>query len=146
MSPRSDRFKRQSKLLAGRAHWAIACCLCTLLLWSLALADVDLADFNDDVMRTMGETIKALEADLAANDVRAATADVSISQQGLQYAEDYFNSKGNAADAVGFARSSHALSDEIMQALTLKDFQRALVVTQDLSRSCERCHNVYKQY
>ena len=118
--------------------------LCACAVWTLTWADIDLTDFDDDVMRTMGESIKTLETDIAAHNTQGALATVRISRQGLQYAEDYFSAKGDAPDAVKFARDSRALTDSVLQALRSRDTRKALAATQDLSRSCKRCHDVYR--
>jgi hypothetical protein len=123
---------------------AITVGICTSLVWALALANVDLSDFDDDVMRTMGETMKSLEADIGANNTQAAISDVSISRQGMQYAESYFAAKGDTPDAVKFARDSRILADNVLQALLHHDTRKALAATHELSQSCERCHEVYK--
>jgi cytochrome c556 len=114
------------------------------LLAVAAAADVDLKDFDDDLMKNMGDTIKLLEPDINAKNLDAANQEVAVFTDGFKYVEDYFAAKGNAGDAVQFAHDSRGLTDAVRTALAAKDFDAAAAAARNLSKSCKSCHDVYK--
>jgi hypothetical protein len=122
----------------------IAFALCTSVVCATVWADVNLDDFDDDLMRTMGDTIKLLEPDITANNVQAATDDAQVFSKGFEYVETYFTAKGNAPDAVKFAQDSRALTSKVLQSLSSHDTDAAAAAARDLAHSCKECHDVYK--
>jgi cytochrome c556 len=126
---------RKTAMLAG---------ICAVLLGASAAADVDLKDFDDDLMKTLGETIKLLEPDINAKNLDAANQEVGVFTDGFKWVEDYFAAKGNAADAVKFAHDSRDLTDAVQKALAAKNFDAAAAAARTLSKSCKSCHDVYK--
>ncbi len=111
---------------------------------SLLAADIDLSDFDDDLMRSMDDSIKDLEPVIAAGNVQGAADDVKVLQDGFKWTEEYFTHKGNTADAVGFARKSEELTLAVQKALAAKDLAGAGAAARALSKSCRTCHDVYK--
>lgn len=109
-----------------------------------AAADVDLADFDDDVMRNMDDTVKSLDSHLAMGDAKSAQIDAQTIQQGLHWAEEYFARKGNVRRAVQFAKQTEDLASEIAKAAASSDFKAAQTTYDSLVRSCRACHDVYK--
>jgi cytochrome c556 len=123
---------------------AILTGICAVLLGASAAADVDLKDFDDDLMKNMGDTIKLLEPDINAKNLEAADQEVAVFSDGFKWVEDYFTAKGNAADAVKFAHDSRDLTSAVQKALAAKDFDAAAGAARTLSKSCKGCHDVYK--
>ena len=109
-----------------------------------AAADVDLADFDDDVMRNMDDTVKSLDSHLAMGDAKSAQIDAQTIQKGLHWAEEYFTRKGNVPRAVQFAKQTEDLASEIAKAAAASDFEAAQTTYDSLVRSCRACHDVYK--
>src|SRR5215472_4253378 len=99
-----------------------------VLLGSLASAEtnIDLTDFNDDVMKNMDDTVKSLDSDLAGRDVKSAQADAGSIRDALHWAEDYFTRKGNVEDAVQLARQGESLAADIAKSAASSDFDAAL--------------------
>jgi cytochrome c556 len=126
---------RKTAILAG---------ICAALLGASAAADVDLTDFDDDLMKTMGDTIKLLEPDINAKNLEAADQELAVFTDGFKWVEDYFAAKGNTADAVKFAHDSRDLTAAVRKALAAKDFATAAAAARTLSKSCKSCHDVYK--
>lgn len=104
----------------------------------------DLSDFDEDVMKTMDDTNKSLQPDIAGKNKAAAIEGIGIIQQGLQWTEEYFASKGNAADGVKFAQEGRAHADRVLAALNADDFDAAGAAARDLTKNCRACHDVYK--
>jgi hypothetical protein len=110
---------------------------------TFAVADIDLSDFDTDVMRGMDDTIKILEPDISAKNVQAASDEAKSLLEGFKWTEDYFAQR-NTADAVQYARDSQALTKEILDHLAKQDFDNASLSARRLSKSCKTCHDVYK--
>ncbi len=110
-------------------------------LWA---ADIDLSDFDDDLMRSMDDSIKDLEPVIGAGNTQGAGDDTKVILDGLKWTEEYFAAKGNTADAVGFARKAEDLTLAVQKALAAKDTEGALTAARTLSKSCKTCHDVYK--
>jgi len=123
---------------------AIVFGICAAAVCTAVWADVDLNDFDDDLMRTMGETIKILEPDIAAKNAQAARDDAQVFSKGFEYVETYFTAKGNTPDAVKYAQDSRALTDKVLKALSSNDTDAAAASARDLAHSCKQCHDVYK--
>src|SRR5437762_14047222 len=74
---------------------------------------LDLSDFNDDVMRDMDDTMKRLDSDIATRDAKTVASDSASIREGLGYALEYFTKKGNAEDAVRWARQGRDLIEAV---------------------------------
>jgi cytochrome c556 len=110
----------------------------------VVLAEIDLKDFDDDLMRDMDTAIKDLEPVVGAKNAVAATGDAELLRDGFKQTEDYFAKKGSAPDAVEFARKSEELTVAVLKDITANDFDAAANSARALSKSCRACHDVYK--
>jgi hypothetical protein len=127
--------------IARRALAAASFMLGTLA-W--ASTNIDLTDFDDDVMQNMDDTVKSLDSDLASHDAKSAQADAGTIREGLHWAEEYFTRKGNVEDAVQLAKRGEDLAVEIGKAVASNDFDAALTTYDSLVKTCRRCHDAYK--
>jgi hypothetical protein len=109
-----------------------------------ASTDIDLTDFNDDVMKNMDDTVKTLDSDLAGRDAKAVQTDAGTIRDGLHYAEEYFTRKGNIEDAVRLAKRGEDLAAEVAKSAASNDFDAALTSYESLVKNCRRCHDAYK--
>jgi cytochrome c556 len=123
---------------------SVLCGLLAVLSGGAVFAEVDLKDFDDDLMRDMDTAIKDLEPVVGAKNAVAATGDAELLRDGFKQTEDYFARKGNAADAVEFARKSEELTAAVLKEITANDFDAAANSARALSKSCRACHDVYK--
>lgn len=126
------------------ARGALATALALLGTLASAAANIDLTDFNDDVMKNMDDTVKALDSDLAGHDVKSAQADAGTIRDGLHWAEEYFTRKGNVADAVRLAKLGEELAATVARSAASNDFDAALTSYESLVKTCRRCHDAYK--
>lgn len=110
----------------------------------IALAEIDLSDFDDDLMKTMDETNKYLEPDINAKNAKNAREGLDVLQQGLKWTEEYFVHKGNTGDAVKIARDGQQYILQIQQALDANDFDKAAAGARELTKNCRVCHDLYK--
>ena len=122
---------------------AVATALALLVTLACA-ANIDLTDFNDDIMRNMDDTVKTLDSDLAGHDGKSAQTDAHAIQDGLHWAEDYFTRKGNVADAVQLAKRGEELASDVAKSAASNDFDAALASYDSLVKTCRRCHDAYK--
>jgi cytochrome c556 len=123
---------------------SVLCGLLAVLSGGAVFAEIDLKDFDDDLMRDMDTAIKDLEPVVGAKNAVAATGDAELLRDGFKQTEDYFAKKGNAADAVEFARKSEELTATVLKEITANDFDAAATSARALSKSCRACHDVYK--
>ncbi len=121
--------------------------LCGMLAMSsggAVFAEIDLKDFDDDLMRDMDTAIKDLEPVVGAKNAVAAAGDAELLRNGFKQTEDYFAKKGGAPDAVEFARKSQQLTEAVLKNISANDFDAAAISARALSKSCRACHDVYK--
>ena len=123
---------------------AVATALALLVTLACAAANIDLTDFNDDVMRNMDDTVKSLDSDLAGHDSKSAQADAGSIRDGLHWAEEYFTRKGNVEDAVQLAKRGEGLASDVAKSAASNDFDAALTSYDSLVKTCRRCHDAYK--
>jgi hypothetical protein len=116
----------------------------TLLLASLSWAAVDISDIDDDLMRSMDDSIKALEPYLTAHNAKAGVEDAQVLQDGLKWTEQYFAAKGGAEDAVKWAQEGQEHSAAILRSLQANDFDAAIESARATAKTCHACHDAYK--
>ena len=109
-----------------------------------ATVNLDLYDFNEDVMRDMDDTMKTLDSDIAMRDVKSVARDTVSIRDGLKYAQDYFTKKGKLDDAVGWAKQGRDLAEAIAQSVQSGDVDTSLGKYDSLVKTCRSCHDVYK--
>ncbi len=125
------------------AIWALAAG--AALAWgTLAAAELDLTDFNDDVMKTMDDSAKSLNSDLSDRNASSAAADAAAIVSGMKLAEEYFVRKGTVPDAVKWAKQAQDLATQVARSVAANDFTTALDSYDTLQKTCHTCHNVYK--
>ena len=115
-----------------------------MIFTGIAIAELDLSDFDDDVMRTMDDTNKYLEPDINAKNAKNALEGVDTIAQGLKWTEDYFAHKGGVDDGVKLAKEGLEHTDAIKAALNAGDFDKAAASARALTKNCRSCHDLYK--
>jgi len=108
------------------------------------IAELDLSDFDDDLMRTMDDTNKYLEPDINAKNINNAREGIEVIRQGLKWTEDYFAHKGGVEDGVKLAQEGQAHAQAIVGALDKNDFNAAAASARALTKNCRSCHDLYK--
>jgi hypothetical protein len=107
-------------------------------------AELDLTDFDDFVMQTMEDTLKALEPHIGAKDVTAATDDAEVLLEGLQWAETYFAAKSGVDDAVAIAKQGQEHAANVAKSLAARDFAAAAAAARSVAKTCRTCHDAYR--
>ena len=110
----------------------------------LAWADINLDDFDDDMMRTMDDAIKDLEPVIAARNGKAAGEDAQALLDGFTQTAEYFSRKGGADDAVKIAHQEQDQVALVQKALAAGDFTAAAAAARDVAHTCKTCHDTYK--
>lgn len=126
---------------------AILSAIIVSLLGTTVLAervDIDLRDYDDELMRDLDRTIKYFEPDIIAKNVSGATEDAEILEEGFRYTEDYFARKGNAEDAVKISRQGLQFIGTALERLEQNDFDGAAEAARETARTCRACHDIYK--
>jgi hypothetical protein len=123
---------------------ALASALTLLVSLASAATNIDLTDFNDDVMKNMDDTVKSLDSDIAGHDAKSAQIDARTIRDGLHWAEEYFTRKGNVEDAVQLAQRGAQIAVDIGKSAATNDFDAALTSYDSLVKTCRLCHDAYK--
>lgn len=118
--------------------------LLSVLFAGAVFAELDLSDFDDDLMRNMDDTNKYLEPDINAKNLKNAKEGTETIRQGLKWTEDYFAHKGGVDDGVKLAQDGQALAQDILAALDKNDFDRAAAASRAMTKNCRSCHDLYK--
>jgi cytochrome c556 len=140
--PHTDSYARRRGYLLRKTILAFGACAWTI--GGLAFADIDLSDFDDDVMRSMDDAIKDLEPVIAAKNPKSATEDAEAIRDGLRWTEQYFVKKGAADDAVQYAQKAELMTEAVLKDLGANDLESASAAARTLSKSCKNCHDAYK--
>lgn len=121
--------------------WPLLAAICVA---TLAVAEVDLTDFDNDLMRSMDDSIKSFEPNIVAHNKERALADAQILWDGFKWTEDYFIKKGGADDAVEISRRALTSTQAVIDLLNASDFDKAALAARDAARTCRSCHDIYK--
>jgi hypothetical protein len=102
-------------------------------------------EVDDDMMRTIEDTMKSLDSNVAIKDVKAARAEARELAELFARIEAYYARKGDTPDAVGFARKTHDLAAQVLRAVDSQDFDTASDTVELFVKSCKACQQVYKK-
>jgi hypothetical protein len=106
--------------------------------------NLDLSDFDDDVMHGLDDTMKTLDSDIATRNVKSVAGDTRSIQESLSWAQEYFTRKGNLDDAVRWAKQGQDFAAAIARSAEASDFDTSLSKYDSLVKTCRACHDVYK--
>jgi hypothetical protein len=126
-----------------RKTWFAASVLVTLAA-SVIAADIDFSDFDDDLMRSMDDAVKELDSNVGGQDAKASLANAAVLQEGLAWAEKYFDAKPEAPLGAGYAREGKEHLASLVQAVEAGDFDAAANNVRAVVRTCRACHEAYK--
>jgi len=126
-----------------RRNWWAAGVLLTLAA-SVMAAELDLSDFDDDLMRSMDDAVKELDSNVGGQDAKASLANAAVLQEGLAYAEKYFSAKPEAPLGVGYAREGKEHLATLVKALEAGNFDAASNDVRAVVKTCKACHEAYK--
>lgn len=111
---------------------------------SAGTVNLDLADFNEDVMRDMDDTMKNLDSNITTRDPTSIAKNAQSIQAGLKWAQDYFTRKGKLDDAIRWAKQGQDLAEGVAKAAQTGDYDTSLTQYDTLVKICRACHDVYK--
>jgi hypothetical protein len=111
---------------------------------TLGWAEGDLPGFDTYLMRSMEDSIKSFEPNIAAKNAQRALADAQILWDGFRWTEEYFANRGSAEDAVQIARQALEHTGAVMKFLDANDFESAAASARSAARTCRTCHDLYK--
>jgi len=107
--------------------------------------DLDLHDYDDDLMRTLEQTLKYFEPDVSDGNLKTYDDDVQLIQYTFGWVKDYFGKKGNdGAKGVVIAQQGLDLLAAIDKDVKAKNFQAAGDKAHQFSQICRSCHDIYK--
>lgn len=106
--------------------------------------DVNPDDIVIFVMQDMDGAVEDLEPFIGAHDAAGATEAAQFLVEGLQWTEDYFASKGDREDGVGFARDARVRAGDVVDAINAGNFTAAAEAAREVAKACRTCHDVYR--
>lgn len=106
--------------------------------------DIDLHDYDDDLMRDLDRTIKYFEPDIAAGNAQNAMDDAAVLEDGFKYTKDYFTKKGDAEDAVQISKDGLDQIAGAIKSVSESDFDAAADRARAVAKTCRACHDIYK--
>ena len=109
-----------------------------------AQAAMDFSDYDDEMMRTLDQTVKYFEPDISGKNSRGATEDAQILLEGFKYAEDYFAKKEADGDGAKIAQQGKEYVATALKSVEQKDFDNAAAAAREAARTCRSCHDAYK--
>jgi hypothetical protein len=111
---------------------------------SVMAAELDLSDFDDDLMRSMDDAVKDLDSNVSGQNADASLANAAVLRDGLAWAEKYFAAKPEAPRGAGLAREGQEHLAQLVQSLEARDFDAASNGLRSVMRTCKACHEAYK--
>jgi len=107
--------------------------------------DLDLHDYDDDLMRTLEQTLKYFEPDLTDGNLKTYDDDTQLIQYSFGWVKGYFEKKGpDAAKGVAIAQQGLDLLAAIDKDVKAKKFQAAGDKAHQFQQVCHSCHEIYK--
>jgi flagellar basal body rod protein FlgB len=100
---------------------------------------------DEDYMQVMEDRQKSLTNNIALRNVPGANEDLKELGEMFAEVEAYYTQKGNAADAVGWAKTSGDYAVAITNYVAAADFDNASVTSVKMAKTCKECHSVYKK-
>ena len=124
-------------------NWTAAGVLMALAA-SVMAAEIDLSDFDDDLMQSMDDAVKELDSNVGGQDAKASLANAAVLGEGLSWAEKYFAAKPEAPLGAGYAREGKEHLAALVQALEAGNFDAASNGVRAVVKTCKSCHEAYK--
>ena len=115
----------------------------SLFVSGLALAKIDLSDFDTEAMKNIEDATKELDAAILNKDVEVAVANAEFIRDSLHWAEGYFAKKA-VDDAVKWSQQGREFAATIAKSAAAKDFNAAYESFGSLKKTCKSCHDAYK--
>ena len=112
------------------------------LLGSVASATFEV---DEDLMRSIEDTLKSLDSNIAMKDAKAAAAEARELSDLFAQIETYYAGRGDGGEGVTHSHKSRELASQILQGVEAKDFDAAADVVNNFARTCKACHQVYRK-
>ena len=107
--------------------------------------DLDLHDYDDDLMRTLEQTLKYFEPDITDGNLQTYPDDVQLIQYSFGWVKSYFEKKGpEGAKGVVIAQQGLDLLAAVDKDVKAKNFQAAGDKAHQFQQVCHSCHDIYK--
>jgi hypothetical protein len=96
-------------------------------------------------MKMMGPSVQGLNKDIAAKDGGAVAADTQKLQGMFKQVEDFWQKRGGADDAVGFAKKAQAATGAVAAAAAAGNFDMAAAEVKNVQANCGGCHMAHRE-
>jgi hypothetical protein len=107
--------------------------------------ELDLHDYDDELMRTLEQTLKYFEPDVSDGNLNSYADDVQVIQYSFGWVKSYFEKKGNdGAKGVQIAQQGLDLLASVDKDVKDKNFSAAGDKAHQFFQICRSCHDIYK--
>jgi hypothetical protein len=107
--------------------------------------ELDLHDYDDELMRTLEQTLKYFEPDVSDGNLNSYADDVQVIQYSFGWVKSYFEKKGNdGAKGVQIAQQGLDLLASVDKDVKDKNFSAAGDKAHQFYQICRSCHDIYK--
>ena len=120
----------------------IVFCVCMGLVAGLVLAQSE-SDFSG-WMKQIAATRGQLKGNLKSMDTNAAKANAKILEDDFKQVEMFWSKRGNAADAVNFAKTANMAAANVMAAAAAGDWAKANSELNTIGTTCGGCHMAHR--
>ncbi len=101
-------------------------------------------ELSADAMREAEDTVHSLDSNLSLKNAKAQ-AEAEELLRFFQQVQAHYAARGDGAQAADFARQSALHAEAVARQVQQADFDAAQEALTQLTRSCKRCHEVYKK-
>lgn len=102
------------------------------------------AELDTAIMESLEVVSESLASNIALADVAAARTDAADLQSLFAEVQAHFAARGDAVDAVEYAKKSRELAGAVRVALEAGKFDDAANAASEIGRTCKACHRKYK--
>jgi hypothetical protein len=107
--------------------------------------DLDLHDYDDELMRNLEQTLKYFEPDISDGNLTSYPDDVQLIQYAFSWVKAYFEKKGpDGARGVAIAQQGLDQLAAIDVDVKAKNFSAAADKAHAFTPICRSCHDIYK--
>jgi hypothetical protein len=98
----------------------------------------------DRWMQRIERRSQSVQRHITARDAPSAVADARDIGELYRLMEDYFQQRGDAAEAVRISNEGATLADAVVKSLESRDYEAASRSAISIARACRDCHFQYK--
>lgn len=101
-------------------------------------------ELDEEVMETIEVVSESLSSNISLQNAAASRTDAKDLDALFAEVETHFTRKGDAADAVEYAKKSRELTATVLASIDAGKYDDAANASSEIARTCKACHRKYK--